>query len=124
MQLKDGRLQALYNLGDGQKTLLLNNSQASNGQWHVARFTRMMHRAVLTLDAGEGRNYASQRADLGDNVYMTVDVNSLMFAGAFTTNPQGTEVIDRDLTNSEFCSSRSICWFILSALSRLRWLSQ
>ena len=111
VQLKDGRLQALFNLGDGERTLLLNNSQASDGQWHVARFSRLMYRAVLTLDAGEGRNYASQRADQG-NVYMTVATTSLMFAGAITTNPEGTEVIDRDLTNSGCYSSRLTIWWI------------
>ena len=111
-QLKDGRLQALYNLGDGERTLLLNDSQASDGQWHVARFSRLMYRAVLTLDAGEGRNYVSQRADLGDNVYMTVATSSLMFAGAITTNPAGTEVIDRDLTDSGCSSSRLMIWWI------------
>ena len=72
-----------------------------------------MYRAVLTLDAGEGRNYASQRADQG-NVYMTVATSSLMFAGAITTNPEGTEVIDRDLTNSGCCSARLMIWWIFN----------
>ena len=36
-----------------------------------------MHWAVLTLDAEEGRNHASQRADLGNNVYRTVGSSSL-----------------------------------------------
>ena len=101
MQLKDGHLQAVYNLGSGEKMLLLRNSQASDGQWHVARFRRVMHLAVLTLDAGEGRNHVSQRAALGDNVYMIVAQTSPMFAGAFVSNPRGAEVIDRDLSDSK-----------------------
>ncbi|XP_070182774.1 putative neural-cadherin 2, partial [Littorina saxatilis] len=99
LELKDGHLQAVYNLGDGQRMLLLNQTDASNGQWHVARFRRVMHLATLTLDDGEGRNHASNRVGLDENIYMTLDTSSPLYAGAIVTNPQGAEVIDRDLTD-------------------------
>ncbi|XP_070186866.1 neural-cadherin-like [Littorina saxatilis] len=100
LELKDGHLQAVYNLGDGQRMLLLNQTDASNGQWHVARFRRVMHLATLTLDDGEGRNHASNRVGLDENIYMTLDTSSPLYAGAIVTNPQGAEVIDRDLTDT------------------------
>jgi hypothetical protein len=101
VQLIDGRLQAHFNLGSGQKTLLLNNSNASDGQWHVARFHRRMYASSLMLDNGEGRNSVFLTGDLTDSVYMTLDANSQLLAGAILSSSGGTVVLDRDLVDSE-----------------------
>ncbi|XP_076470425.1 neural-cadherin-like [Babylonia areolata] len=98
MQLTDGRLQVVYNL-DNQDNLLLLNTTASDGFWHVARFTRVMHVATLTLDAGEGRNRVTRRDPQG-NVYMRVTSESPMYGGASVTSPSGARVVDRDLQDT------------------------
>nr|UTK45865.1 neural-cadherin [Crepidula fornicata] len=99
MEIKDGDLQVSYTLGDKDNILHLNNSQVGDGQWHLAKFHRVMHRVTLTLDAGEGRNHMSQR-DPSSSVYMTVGRDSPMYGGASVTDPSGATVIDWDLTDT------------------------
>ena len=47
-----------YNLGDGEKSLMLSNARANNGRWHTIRMERYGTEFHLKLDGGEGRNYA------------------------------------------------------------------
>lgn len=96
-QIVNNTLQVTYNLGSGDQVLKLPQAAVSNGQWHVVNVKRHVQHVTLSLDGGEGHNYATSRGSLDSPYSMTPSGTAITGA---VLSPALT--IDRDLINSMF----------------------
>ncbi|GFO50422.1 neural-cadherin [Plakobranchus ocellatus] len=78
LQLEDRNLVLRYDMGDGEQALILNETVAADGAWHVARMERFGSEFQMTIDGGEGRSYTFRP------IIQDVDVlfNALSFISA------------------------------------------
>ena len=99
LQISEGRVRVLYNLGDGEQRLELSGAPASDGQWHTVNAKRYLQQMTLTLDGGEGRNYNFSRGNANGKVNLIIQ--RLIFAGASVSYSQEIRVLTGDLTESK-----------------------
>jgi Laminin G domain len=59
-QVINSQLQVRYDLGSGDRSLVLSGVNVSDGEQHLVRVDRHGNQVVLQLDAGEGPLYTEQ----------------------------------------------------------------
>lgn len=99
LQIFEGHIRVLYDLGDGEQQLVLSGPPASDGQWHTVNAKRILQQMTLTLDGGEGRNYNFSRGNPHGKVNLIIQ--RLIFAGASVSYSQEIRVLTGDLTDSK-----------------------
>nr|KAG5712241.1 hypothetical protein BaRGS_014591 [Batillaria attramentaria] len=99
LEIHEGHVRVLYNLGDGEQQLELSQAPVSNGQWHTVNVKRYLQQMTLTLDGGEGRNYNFSRGNPKGKVNLVIQ--RFIFAGASISYSQDIYVLTRDLNASE-----------------------
>ena len=91
LQLVNGRLKVLYNLGgsDGTSELSLDNAPASNGQWHNLLMRRIGKWFQLKMDGGEGRYYNESWGPEGGDQLISIKMYQIVAGGhvVFSSNP-------------------------------------
>ncbi|KAK7504632.1 hypothetical protein BaRGS_00004118 [Batillaria attramentaria] len=95
LEIHEGHVRVLYNLGDGEQQLELSQAPVSNGQWHTVNVKRYLQQMTLTLDGGEGRNYNFSRGNPKGKVNLVIQ--RFIFAGASISYSQDIYVLTRDL---------------------------
>ncbi|WAR12271.1 CADN-like protein, partial [Mya arenaria] len=91
LELVQGRVQLLYNLGgsSGESVLSLTEARASNGQWHTVHMRRIGRWFELKMDGGEGRYRNETWGSLGGRELIQIDMYGIV-SGAnvvFRTKP-------------------------------------
>lgn len=98
LEIHDGHVRVLYNLGDGEQDLTLSGPPASDGQWHTINAKRVLQQMTLKLDGGEGRNYNFSRGNPHGKV--NLNIQRLIFAGSSVSYSQQIPVLTGDLVNT------------------------
>ncbi|KAL8590527.1 hypothetical protein ACOMHN_010963 [Nucella lapillus] len=98
LEIFEGHVRVLYNLGDGEQQLQLSGPPASDGQWHTVNAKRVLQQMTLILDGGEGRNYNFSRGSTKGKVNLVIQ--RLIFAGASVSYSQEVRVLTGDLTDT------------------------
>lgn len=88
------KLQLSFNLGDGVVDLMLNNVEASNGQWHKVMIQRFGKDFFLMMDGGEGRYYAEAVGPVVNNKVTFTPGNKEIVAGGSVSYTTGSPVFN------------------------------
>ena len=102
IQIVDGHLEFIHDLGSGDKVISLPHLNVSDGLWHTVYIRRYGNQAILKVDGGEGRYY--NESEPQDDFRLISLSGKDIFAGAeveyrpFHSEPDVAEVFE----NSKF----------------------
>ncbi|XP_052798901.1 neural-cadherin-like [Mya arenaria] len=95
-----GRLQVVYNLGDGEVTLRLSEVEVNNGQYHLVKLERYGKEFMLRLDGGE-RQFYTETIGPTNGMKEFRTRQDQIYAGATVSYTSGSPVF----TSDDFSSS-------------------